>query len=156
MSGATKRFLALPMERKRKAAHPEEANPHPGWSCVGQEKLSVIRRDKAVLDLKVGEILPFERLVAQLDWTHLLTNRPASRRRQQEFFDIGPEDDELYPNIWTDEATSQASAHSCRTSTNAATPSISTYWSRLRDPCTSQTQSQPSPPSAPETAASCA
>ncbi|OJI99007.1 hypothetical protein ASPVEDRAFT_80633 [Aspergillus versicolor CBS 583.65] len=68
----TQRFFALPLEHKRKAAHPAQPNPHRGWSCIGQEKLSVIRQNKAVLDLK-------------------------------ESFDMGPDDDELYPNIWTDE-----------------------------------------------------
>ncbi|KAL4910009.1 hypothetical protein BDW74DRAFT_46680 [Aspergillus multicolor] len=68
-----KRFFALPLEHKRKAAHPPEPNPHRGWSCVGQEKLSVITQGKVVLDLK-------------------------------ESFDMGPKDDNLYPNIWSDES----------------------------------------------------
>ncbi|KAB8233740.1 hypothetical protein ETB97_008327 [Aspergillus alliaceus] len=68
----TKGFFTLPLEHKRKAAHPPQPNPHRGWSCIGQEKLSVIAQGKAVLDLK-------------------------------ESFDMGPGDDELYPNIWTDE-----------------------------------------------------
>ncbi|EAU30235.1 conserved hypothetical protein [Aspergillus terreus NIH2624] len=68
----TNRFFSLPLEHKQKAAHPPEPNPHRGWSCLGQEKLSVIAQGKAVLDLK-------------------------------ESFDMGPNGDELYPNIWTDE-----------------------------------------------------
>ncbi|KAL2829325.1 hypothetical protein BJY01DRAFT_125202 [Aspergillus pseudoustus] len=48
----SKRFFGMPLEDKLKAAHPVQANPHRGWSCVGQEKLSVIRQGKAVFDLK--------------------------------------------------------------------------------------------------------
>ncbi|KAL5003009.1 hypothetical protein BDV10DRAFT_64972 [Aspergillus recurvatus] len=65
----SKRFFALPLASKTLAAHPVQANPHRGWSCVGQEKLSVIRQGKAVFDLK-------------------------------ESFDLGPENDPLYPNIF--------------------------------------------------------
>lgn len=43
----------MPLEDKMQAAHPVKPNPHRGWSCVGQEKLSVIRQGKAVFDLKV-------------------------------------------------------------------------------------------------------
>ncbi|KAL4925963.1 uncharacterized protein BDV17DRAFT_163201 [Aspergillus undulatus] len=46
------RFFSLPLESKLFAAHPVLPNPHRGWSCVGQEKLSVIRQGKAVFDLK--------------------------------------------------------------------------------------------------------
>ncbi|KAL4978273.1 hypothetical protein BDW66DRAFT_130688 [Aspergillus desertorum] len=48
----SKRFFALPLASKALAAHPVQANPHRGWSCVGQEKLSVIRQGRAVFDLK--------------------------------------------------------------------------------------------------------
>ncbi|KAJ0424975.1 hypothetical protein BJY00DRAFT_226727 [Aspergillus carlsbadensis] len=48
----SKKFFDMPLEDKLKAAHPVQANPHRGWSCVGQEKLSVIRQGKAVFDLK--------------------------------------------------------------------------------------------------------
>ncbi|KAL4947590.1 hypothetical protein BDW69DRAFT_178123 [Aspergillus filifer] len=48
----SKRFFSLPLESKLLAAHPVLPNPHRGWSCVGQEKLSVIRQGKAVFDLK--------------------------------------------------------------------------------------------------------
>ncbi|KAL4882709.1 hypothetical protein BJY04DRAFT_38797 [Aspergillus karnatakaensis] len=48
----SRRFFSLPPESKRQAAHPVNPNPHRGWSCVGQEKLSVIRQGKAVFDLK--------------------------------------------------------------------------------------------------------
>ncbi|KAL4862144.1 hypothetical protein BDV12DRAFT_49613 [Aspergillus spectabilis] len=48
----SKRFFSLPVESKTQAAHPVQANPHRGWSCVGQEKLSVIRQGKAIFDLK--------------------------------------------------------------------------------------------------------
>ncbi|KAL4946440.1 hypothetical protein BDV06DRAFT_182576 [Aspergillus oleicola] len=48
----SKRFFSLPLEDKLKAAHPVLPNPHRGWSCVGQEKLSIIRQGKAVFDLK--------------------------------------------------------------------------------------------------------
>ncbi|KAL2847613.1 hypothetical protein BJX68DRAFT_108509 [Aspergillus pseudodeflectus] len=48
----SKKFFDLPLEDKLQAAHPVQANPHRGWSCVGQEKLSVIRQGKAVFDLK--------------------------------------------------------------------------------------------------------
>ncbi|KAL2870589.1 isopenicillin N synthase family dioxygenase [Aspergillus lucknowensis] len=48
----SKEFFGLPLEDKMQAAHPVQANPHRGWSCVGQEKLSVIRQGKAVFDLK--------------------------------------------------------------------------------------------------------
>ncbi|KAL2802042.1 hypothetical protein BJX63DRAFT_136276 [Aspergillus granulosus] len=48
----SKIFFGMPLEDKLKAAHPVQANPHRGWSCVGQEKLSVIRQGKAVFDLK--------------------------------------------------------------------------------------------------------
>ncbi|KAI8936456.1 hypothetical protein NX059_006862 [Plenodomus lindquistii] len=47
------RFFGMPIEQKKKAAHPSRPNPHRGWSSVGQEKLSMIRQGKAVLDLKV-------------------------------------------------------------------------------------------------------
>ncbi|KAL8733782.1 MAG: hypothetical protein Q9181_003464 [Wetmoreana brouardii] len=40
---------------KLKAAHPRQPNPHRGWSCVGQEKLSVIAQGKAVFDLNNEE-----------------------------------------------------------------------------------------------------
>ncbi|KAL4986548.1 hypothetical protein BDW68DRAFT_124613 [Aspergillus falconensis] len=70
----SKRFFALPLASKALAAHPAQANPHRGWSCVGQEKLSVIRQGKAVFDLK-------------------------------ESFDLGPENDPLYPNIFPGEST---------------------------------------------------
>jgi hypothetical protein len=43
----------MPVEHKAKAAHPSRPNPHRGWSSVGQEKLSVIRLGRPVLDLKV-------------------------------------------------------------------------------------------------------
>ncbi|KAL4754400.1 hypothetical protein BDW72DRAFT_190261 [Aspergillus terricola var. indicus] len=69
----SKRFFALPLESKTLAVHPVQANPHRGWSCVGQEKLSVIRQGKAVFDLK-------------------------------ESFDIGPENDPLYPNIFPNDS----------------------------------------------------
>ncbi|KAL5341107.1 hypothetical protein BJX70DRAFT_74794 [Aspergillus crustosus] len=48
----SKYFFSLPLESKLQAAHPIQANPHRGWSCVGQEKLSVIRQGKAIFDLK--------------------------------------------------------------------------------------------------------
>ncbi|KAL4966111.1 isopenicillin N synthase family dioxygenase [Aspergillus stella-maris] len=48
----SKRFFGLPLDSKLLAAHPVLPNPHRGWSCVGQEKLSVIRQGKAVFDLK--------------------------------------------------------------------------------------------------------
>ncbi|KAL3477309.1 hypothetical protein BJX99DRAFT_246271 [Aspergillus californicus] len=48
----SKRFFSMPLESKLQAAHPVQANPHRGWSCVGQEKLSVIAQGKAVFDLK--------------------------------------------------------------------------------------------------------
>ncbi|KAL2816033.1 hypothetical protein BDW59DRAFT_12372 [Aspergillus cavernicola] len=48
----SKRFFAMPLENKMQAAHPVQANPHRGWSCVGQEKLSVIAQGRAVFDLK--------------------------------------------------------------------------------------------------------
>ena len=48
-----KRFFSMPKEHKAKAAHPSHPNPHRGWSSVGQEKLSVIRLGRPVLDLKV-------------------------------------------------------------------------------------------------------
>ncbi|KAL6234344.1 hypothetical protein BDW75DRAFT_212508 [Aspergillus navahoensis] len=69
----SKRFFALPLASKTLAAHPVQANPHRGWSCVGQEKLSVIRQGKAIFDLK-------------------------------ESFDLGPENDPLYPNIFPDDS----------------------------------------------------
>lgn len=48
------RFFSMPIEHKKKAAHPSRPNPHRGWSSVGQEKLSMIRQGKTVLDLKVS------------------------------------------------------------------------------------------------------
>ncbi|OJJ64702.1 hypothetical protein ASPSYDRAFT_39456 [Aspergillus sydowii CBS 593.65] len=48
----SERFFSMPLEDKMQAAHPVKPNPHRGWSCVGQEKLSVIRQGKAVFDLK--------------------------------------------------------------------------------------------------------
>ncbi|KAL3460866.1 hypothetical protein BJX64DRAFT_173855 [Aspergillus heterothallicus] len=48
----SKKFFGMPLDDKLQAAHPVQANPHRGWSCVGQEKLSVIRQGKAVFDLK--------------------------------------------------------------------------------------------------------
>lgn len=44
----------MPLEHKKKAAHPSHPNPHRGWSSVGQEKLSMIQQGKSVLDLKVS------------------------------------------------------------------------------------------------------
>ncbi|PHH72421.1 hypothetical protein CDD82_5987 [Ophiocordyceps australis] len=38
-----RRFFSLPIAAKSKAAHPPEANPHRGYSYVGQEKLSMVK-----------------------------------------------------------------------------------------------------------------
>ncbi|KKK25311.1 hypothetical protein AOCH_003303 [Aspergillus ochraceoroseus] len=48
----SQKFFAMPLEQKANAAHPAQANPHRGWSRVGQEKLSVITQGKAIFDLK--------------------------------------------------------------------------------------------------------
>jgi isopenicillin N synthase-like dioxygenase len=58
-------FFSLPSEQKSKAAHPAEANPHRGYSYVGQEKLSMVKdyekgtRDAMeVMDIKVRSSAP--------------------------------------------------------------------------------------------------
>jgi isopenicillin N synthase-like dioxygenase len=54
------RFFNLPLEVKMKVAHPKQANPHRGYSYVGQEKLSRVAgfekgriSDQDILDIKV-------------------------------------------------------------------------------------------------------
>ncbi|KAL4921358.1 hypothetical protein BDW62DRAFT_197936 [Aspergillus aurantiobrunneus] len=83
----SKRFFNMPLEDKLHAAHPVQPNPHRGWSCVGQEKLSVIRQGKAIFDLKVLPSLPSFPLL-----THV--------NQAQESFDQGSATDTLYPNIF--------------------------------------------------------
>ncbi|CAH0052396.1 unnamed protein product [Clonostachys solani] len=72
-------FFSLPSKQKSKAAHPAEANPHRGYSYVGQEKLSMVKDyEKGTRDaMEVMDI--------------------------KESFDQGPKEDELYPNRWPDE-----------------------------------------------------
>ncbi|KAI9148327.1 2-oxoglutarate-Fe(II) type oxidoreductase ppzD [Paramyrothecium foliicola] len=74
-----KDFFALPLEKKNKAAHPVQPNPHRGYSYVGQEKLSRVR------DYEKG-------------------HRDAVEVHDiKESYDQGPIDDQLYPNRWPDE-----------------------------------------------------
>ncbi|PHH65596.1 hypothetical protein CDD81_2031 [Ophiocordyceps australis] len=75
-----RRFFSLPLAAKSKAAHPPEANPHRGYSYVGQEKLSMVK------DYEKG----VREAVANYDI--------------KESFDQGPVCDELYQNRWPDES----------------------------------------------------
>ncbi|OAA37397.1 Oxoglutarate/iron-dependent oxygenase [Metarhizium rileyi] len=73
-----KLFFSLPQAAKAKAAHPPEANPHRGYSYVGQEKLSRVK------DYEKGK----RSIVDVYDI--------------KESYDQGPAVDKLYPNRWPD------------------------------------------------------
>ena len=88
------------MDLKNKAAHPEQPNPHRGYSYVGQEILSRVkdfekgdRNAPVVHDIKVclGYQQNKQRTISS---NHLL----------QESYDQGPVEDAMYPNRWPDDA----------------------------------------------------
>lgn len=81
------RFYALAHEAKMVAAHPPEANPHRGYSYVGQEKLSKvkdyekgIREAPVIHDIKVSLWLHLQVDLA-VNQNHPGVFRPRSFRR---------------------------------------------------------------------------
>ncbi|TQS32450.1 hypothetical protein Golomagni_07229 [Golovinomyces magnicellulatus] len=74
------KFFGMPLDAKNKAAHPPEPNPHRGYSYVGQEKLSMVK------DYEKG------------DRNHVAVHDI------KESYDLGPVDDNMYPNRWPDES----------------------------------------------------
>nr|WNT93875.1 putative 2-oxoglutarate/Fe(II)-dependent dioxygenase [Emericellopsis sp.] len=74
-----KRFFDLPLEAKNVAAHPEQPNPHRGYSYIGQEKLSRVK--------------DFEKGVRDSVQVHDI----------KESYDQGPPNDEMYPNRWPED-----------------------------------------------------
>ncbi|KAI4237248.1 MAG: hypothetical protein LQ349_002003 [Xanthoria aureola] len=75
----SKEFFEMPERLKLKAEHPPRPDPHRGWSRVGKEKLAGITGfQKGVRNPKIVD-------------------------DAKESFDIGSNQDPLFPNIWPDE-----------------------------------------------------
>lgn len=79
MLGQSHQFFSLPADVKKEIACARGPHPQRGWSCVGSEQTSKLRREN----------------IAGRDDVDKLTD-------EREHFDAGPLEDGLYPNRWPD------------------------------------------------------